>query len=148
VLSDRANVAGYVVNGTENQRVPDTPQATRAGGDIDEAALLRPPYSQSRHDRALQSDLTYGQRLSVAWLLIWRGAIILAVINLVTVLPVWIAAFGGTTAIERFGVILSSLTTLVVAVFLVMPWLVGSALKKRFQSFSLGVIRRERRRES
>ncbi len=86
-------------------------------------------------------DLTYSERLSVAWLLIWRGLIVAAALSFGTGLVVWITAFRGRTAIEGPGLTLILLPTLLLGVFVIMPWLVRTMVKKRFRGFSLVVLR-------
>ncbi len=89
------------------------------------------------------SGLTYCERLSVAWFLIWRGLIIVAAISLGTGLFVRITAFGRRTVIEGLSVTLILLPTLLIGMFVVMPWLVRTLVKKRFRSFSLVVLREQ-----
>lgn len=89
------------------------------------------------------SDLTYGERFSVAWLLIWRGLIIAVPITLLTGLPVWISASSGRPALESLGAALIFLPALLLGVFVVLPWLVRTIVNKRFRSFSLVVVRKK-----
>jgi hypothetical protein len=116
-------------------------RAELAGSATATESLL--PSSHDCHRSGIQTDLTYGERLSVAWLLIWRGLIVTAAISLVAGFLVWICAFKGRTAIESLGVTLSLLPALLLGVFVVMPWLVGTIVKKRFRRFSLVVLREQ-----
>ncbi len=116
-------------------------RAEPAGITASTASLLS--HSHDCLGGGIQGDLTYSESLSVAWLLIWRGSIITAAISLVTGLAVWSYAIRGSAAIESLGVILSLLPTLLLGVFVVMPWLIRTMLKKRFRSFSLVVLREQ-----
>ena len=96
--------------------------------------------SQLCHESGIESKLTYGERLSVAWLLIWRCSLSAAAISFITGLLVAISTSSGRAAIEILGVPLSLLTTLLLGVFVVMPWLVRSMVKKRFRGFYFVVL--------
>lgn len=89
-------------------------------------------------DRGIASELKYGERLSVAWLFIWRGSIIAAAIGFVTGFLARTASSGGAGVVA-----LSFLPAVVVGLFVVAPWLAGAVLKKRFRGFSLVVLREQ-----
>jgi uncharacterized OB-fold protein len=96
---------------------------------------------EHRHDGGIESKLTYGESLSVAWLLIWRGSIIVAAVGFVAGSLVWVSATRGGAAIEGLGVALIFLPTLLLGVFIVMPWLVRTMVQKRYRGFSVFVYR-------
>lgn len=145
VLPGKAGLTGSATITASNgsARLQATPEDSQPGSQIVRRASLLLPHSHDCHDSGIQSDLTYSERLSVAWLLIWRGSIVTAAISLVAGLLVWISALRGRTAIESLGVTLSLLSTLLLGVFVVMPWLVRTMVKKRFRGFSLVVLREE-----
>jgi flagellar biosynthesis protein FliQ len=64
-------------------------------------------------------------------------------ISLVTGLLLWVSASRGRTAIEGLGATLSFLPTLLLGVFVVMPWLVRTMVEKRFRGFCFVVVREQ-----
>jgi hypothetical protein len=89
------------------------------------------------------SDLTYGERLSIAWLLLWRGSVISAGIGLATGWLVGFSGLGGGTAIAQWSLV-SILAAVLLGLCLIMPWLVRTMLRKRFRGFALVVLRQPR----
>ncbi len=94
--------------------------------------------ARSCPDRGMASELSYGERLSVAWLFIWRGAIVAAPIGFVTGFLVRTASRGGAGLVA-----LSFLPAFVAGLFVVAPWSAGAMVKKRFRSFNLAVLREQ-----
>ena len=143
VLPEEAKLAGSATSATGNcsARLQVAPEDLQPGSRNVRRASLLLPHSHDCHDSGIQSDLTYSERLSIAWFLIWRGLIVTAAISFLTGLLVWVSALRGRTAIESLGVTLSLLPAILLGVFVVMPWLVRTVVKKRFRSFSLVVLR-------
>jgi hypothetical protein len=88
--------------------------------------------------RAIDSELSYGERLAVAWLLIWRGLIIAAVGSLVTGLAGRILS---STA--RIPIAVAISVALLLSIFVVVPWLVRAMATKRFRGFFFVVVRKK-----
>lgn len=122
VLSQRAQFTGFYASTTGN---------CRPGLQVAEDA-------RSCLDSGIASELTYGERLSVAWLLIWRGSIVAAAIGFVAGFLARTASRGGAGVVA-----LSFLPTVLAGLFVVAPWLAGAMVKKRFRGFSLVVLREQ-----
>ncbi len=83
-------------------------------------------------------ELSYGERLKVGWLWLWRGVLVGGLMGFVVGI-VWgiISAIMGLP--EDFQIVVSGLLGVVVGIFVVMPLVVKMMLKKQFSSFRFEV---------
>ncbi len=86
----------------------------------------------------MASELSYGERLKVSWLWLWRGMLVGGLLGGVAGI-VWgiVSAVMGLP--EEFSMGVSGLLGLGVGIFVAMPIVVNMMLKKQFSSFRFEV---------
>ena len=85
-------------------------------------------------------EITYFMRLKVSWLLIWRSALIGAVIG---------SLFGAVEAlVERYfefsggwGVAIITIGSFLIGIFFIGPLLIQMLLRKHFEGFRIELVR-------
>jgi hypothetical protein len=115
--------------------------ATSTGSNRPAGLRAAPEDPEDRNDGGIENRLTYGESLSVAWLLIWRGSIVVAAAGFVAGLLAPVSATRGGAAIDGLVVALIALPMLLFGVFVVTPWLVRTMVQKRYRGFSVFVHR-------
>ncbi len=83
-------------------------------------------------------ELSYGERLKVGWLWLWRGLLVGGLMGFIVGI-VWgiISAIMGLP--EDFTIAVSALLGLVVGIFVALPIIVKMMLKKQYSTFRFEV---------
>ncbi len=90
------------------------------------------------------TELTYKQRLSLVWLLLWRTCLgtILSVFALLFLVDGVINLLAINEAVSGYKTIIA-LGAYPISLFLIAPFVVGAAVRKNFQGFRLEIQRDE-----
>jgi len=90
------------------------------------------------------TELTYTQRLSVVWLLLWRTCLgtVLSVFALLFLVDGVINIFAINEAVSGYKTIIA-LGAYPISLFLIGPFVVSTAVSKNFNGFRLQILRDE-----
>ncbi len=90
------------------------------------------------------TELTYKQRLSVVWLLLWRTCLgtVLSVFALLFLLDGVINILAINEAVSGYKTIIA-LGAYPISLFLIGPFVVSTAVRKNFNGFRLQILREE-----
>lgn len=90
-------------------------------------------------------ELTYWQRLSVVWLLLWRTCLgtIMSVFALLFLVDGVINILAINEAVSGYKMIIA-LGAYPISLFLIAPFVVGTVVRKSFNGFRLQILRDER----
>ena len=90
------------------------------------------------------TELTYKQRLSVVWLLLWRTCLgtVMSVFALLFLVDGVINILAINEAVSGYKMIIA-LGAYPISLFLIGPFVVGTAVHKSFDGFRLQILREE-----